>query len=175
MFRWYSRAARCYVYMSDVLHDDNTTQPFHESVWFTRGWTLQEFIAPSWVDFFDQRGQWIGSKFSLLHELVTITGVPKDVLLCKSFLKYFTTKNRLSWARRRVTTWEEDEAHCLLGISGVHMPMLYGEGLGNVRRWFNREIALRQNLFRIMQESLQDSFPRQVCSTTLYGTETFTK
>jgi hypothetical protein len=112
MFRWYSHAAQCYVYMNDVLHDNNTTQPFHESVWFTRGWTLQELIAPFSVDFFDQRGQWIGSKFSLLYELVTITGVPGNVLFFKGFLKYYTTKDRSSWASRRVTTREEDEAYC---------------------------------------------------------------
>jgi hypothetical protein len=50
MFRWYQKAAICYVYLSDVstnCHDqvDPSVQSWHsafrKSRWFTRGWTLQ--------------------------------------------------------------------------------------------------------------------------------------
>lgn len=36
---------------------------------------------------------------------------------------------RMSWAARRNTTRIEDAAYCLLGIFGVNMPLLYGEGM----------------------------------------------
>lgn len=32
------------------------------------------------------------------------------------------------WASERVTTRVEDIAHCLMGLFGVNMPLLYGEG-----------------------------------------------
>lgn len=34
----------------------------------------------------------------------------------------------MSWASMRETTRLEDEAYCLLGIFGINMPLLYGEG-----------------------------------------------
>jgi hypothetical protein len=177
MFRWYSRAKGCCVYMSDVrlVHNEATDlQAFRNSAWFTRGWTLQELIAPPSVTFFDQRGQHIGNRCSLLTELVSITGIPKNVLASESLLKYRTIKDRLSWASGRITTREEDEAYCLLGIVGVHMPLLYGEGLENARRRLDREIALRRSLFETLDEFTRDSFPQQVCNTKLYSTEIFT-
>jgi hypothetical protein len=55
MFRWYQRAAVCYVYLFDVLNSSTAEQvelDFRNSRWFTRGWTLQELIAPLIVTFF---------------------------------------------------------------------------------------------------------------------------
>jgi hypothetical protein len=170
MFLWYSGAERCYVYMSDVRlvagensNRDDDTQPFHKSAWFTRGWTLQELIAPSSVGFFDQSGLRIGDKQSLLREIVDITGIPERAL-CGAPLSDYTIKGRLSWASRRVTTREEDEAYCLLGIVGVHIPLLYGEGLENAHRRLYREIALSQSWVQQIFELLGELWPRQVSS-----------
>jgi hypothetical protein len=62
MFRWYQNATKCYAYISDVstrkrefdyMVTDFTWEPaFRSSRWFTRGWTLQELLAPSIVEFF---------------------------------------------------------------------------------------------------------------------------
>jgi hypothetical protein len=168
MFLWYSGAERCYVYMSDVRlvagensNRNDDTQPFHKSAWFTRGWTLQELIAPSSVGFFDQSGLRIGDKQSLLREIVEITGIPERAL-CGAPLSDYTIKGRLSWASRRVTTREEDEAYCLLGIVGVHIPLLYGEGLENAHRRLYREIALSQSWVQQIFELLGELWPRQV-------------
>jgi hypothetical protein len=35
---------------------------------------------------------------------------------------------RVSWASRRYTTRTEDIAYCLMGLFGVRMPLLHGEG-----------------------------------------------
>jgi hypothetical protein len=84
MFRWYRDADKCYVYLSDVStssHDqvDPSLQSwqaaFRESRWFTRGWTLQELIAPRSVEFFGSNGKRIGDKESLERQLYEITGI----------------------------------------------------------------------------------------------------
>ena len=49
MFRWYQNASICYAYLSDVKKSNQenlTKSEFESSQWFTRGWTLQELIAP---------------------------------------------------------------------------------------------------------------------------------
>jgi hypothetical protein len=62
MFRWYQGASKCYVYLSDVQVPAEVTnaqdfritwvEAFPKSRWFTRGWTLQELLAPASVEFF---------------------------------------------------------------------------------------------------------------------------
>ena len=83
MFRWYRKAAKCYVYLTDVStndHIDLSLQPWEEafenSRWFTRGWTLQELIAPPSVEFFCFNGNRLGDKKSLEGQLHKITGIP---------------------------------------------------------------------------------------------------
>ena len=68
MFRWYKNAAKCYAFLSDVsapttdakLHQDTWEASFRESRWFTRGWTLQELLAPALIDFYSLERQRIG-------------------------------------------------------------------------------------------------------------------
>jgi hypothetical protein len=66
MFRWYAGAARCYVYLSDVPNPKEPTSTvesaFAKSRWFTRGWTLQELVAPKCVEFFSSTRESLGSK-----------------------------------------------------------------------------------------------------------------
>ncbi|KAH7077596.1 hypothetical protein BKA63DRAFT_508568 [Paraphoma chrysanthemicola] len=139
MFRWYQNAARCYVYLSDVSdgissRDNEPSRSwkleFRRSRWFTRGWTLQELIAPSTVEFFSEEGTFFGNKQSLEQTLHEITGISLDALRGHS-LSQFSKDERLAWAAKRSTKREEDTAYCLLGIFGVFMPLIYGEGRGN--------------------------------------------
>jgi hypothetical protein len=138
MYRWYQRAEVCYVYLSDVSSgldqgDPNLNQPsitrtvFMSSRWFTRGWTLQELIAPASVIFYNQRWQELGTKFSLRDVIYQVTGIHVKVLLGAD-LGDFSVAQRMSWASKRQTTRLEDATYCLMGIFGVNMPMLYGEG-----------------------------------------------
>jgi hypothetical protein len=100
---------------------------FRGSKWFTRGWTLQELIAPSSVEFFSLEGEQFGDRTSLERQVHEITGIPVQALR-GSPLSEFTVEERKSWAARRITRREEDEAYCLLGIFDIFMPLLYGEG-----------------------------------------------
>ena len=146
MFRWYQNAARCYVYLSDVSKPDNGVddqreweEAFRNSRWFTRGWTLQELIAPRLVDFFSLEGKRLGSKLSLESEIYQITGIVNKALRGDA-LSNFSIKERRSWAERRNTTIEEDAAYCLIGIFDVSMVPNYGERKDQAFRRLEDEI-----------------------------------
>ncbi|KAF2876225.1 heterokaryon incompatibility protein-domain-containing protein [Massariosphaeria phaeospora] len=133
MFRWYQSAKRCYVFLSDVENDTlegNGESVFRQSRWFNRGWTLQELLAPHYVEFFSKDGARLGDKDSLKHLIHEVTGIPIEALL-GSDLSEFDVAQRFSWAANRQTTEEEDGAYCLFGIFGVHLPLIYGEGKEN--------------------------------------------
>ncbi|KAF1951903.1 HET-domain-containing protein [Byssothecium circinans] len=139
MFRWYQNAERCYVYLSNVLYgssdrDDECSRrwkpAFKKSRWFTRGWTLQELIAPASVEFFSKDGAYLGNRQSLEQTVHEITGIAVEALRGRP-LSQFRTDERLSWAAKRQTTREEDNAYCLLGIFNIYMPLIYGEGREN--------------------------------------------
>jgi hypothetical protein len=131
MFRWYSRAARCYVYLSDVStgeDDISWGESFRASEWFSRGWTLQELLAPSLVEFFSKERERLGDKVSLSRQIHGITGIALSALQGTS-LSQFSVDERFKWAERRQTTRDEDLAYCLLGIFNISMPVIYGEGV----------------------------------------------
>jgi hypothetical protein len=136
MFRWYQKAARCYAYLTDVSKQDGGQhgQPnaawepaFRKSRWFTRGWTLQELIAPKQVDFFSSEGMKLGSKSTLESMIHEITGISRNALQGDA-LSDFPIEERISWTKHRHTTIEEDKAYCLLGIFDVSIALIYGEG-----------------------------------------------
>jgi hypothetical protein len=124
MFRWYQNSSTCYAYLEDVM---SNIAPFGTSRWFTRGWTLQELIAPVDVLFFDSYWNEIGSRESLRGDIERVTGVPQPVLVNGS-LHGHCIAEIMSWAARRETTRLEDRAYSLLGLFGVSMPLIYGEG-----------------------------------------------
>lgn len=146
MYRWYSRAAKCYVYLSDVSTDNvgagqlSSGRSFAESEWFLRGWTLQELLAPSDVQFFSKEGKFLGDKSSLSQQIHDITGIELEALR-SSTISYFSIDTRFSWARNRVTTKEEDWAYSLIGIFGVSMPLIYGEGKDRAVQRLRKEIS----------------------------------
>ncbi len=130
MFAWYRDSSACYAYLADVPsreHIYGEGSAFHRSRWFRRGWTLQELLAPSMVRFFDGKWRPLGTKASLWVAIEEATGIGSEYLWGTN-LERASIAERMSWAARRETTRKEDMAYCLLGIFGVHMPMLYGEG-----------------------------------------------
>jgi hypothetical protein len=136
MFRWYQNAVKCYVYLSDVSTLDFRSSaslnlldnsPFKHSKWFTRGWTLQELIAPSSVEFFSKEGDYLGDKKNLELDISASTNIPVKALQGTP-MSHFSRDDRMSWAKSRRTTIEEDQAYCLLGIFEVYIPLIYGEG-----------------------------------------------
>jgi hypothetical protein len=124
MFRWYKNSATCYAYLEDVEPEGPR---FVGSRWFSRGWTLQELIAPTDVLFFDRDWNEIGTRQSLKDSIEEVTGIPEPVLINGS-LREHCVAEIMSWAAGRHTTRIEDKAYSLLGLFGVNMPLIYGEG-----------------------------------------------
>ncbi|KAI6118538.1 heterokaryon incompatibility protein-domain-containing protein, partial [Pisolithus croceorrhizus] len=136
MYRWYQNAQVCYAYLSDVdertFPTEQDNRKFDKSngrpEWFTRGWALQELIAPKQVEFFNKDWVFIGNKQRFAPTLQTITGIPREVLAGGLAGKRLSVAQIMSWAANRKTTRVEDRAYSLMGLFGVNMPMLYGEG-----------------------------------------------
>ncbi|KAM0432370.1 hypothetical protein ACHAPT_004913 [Fusarium lateritium] len=124
MYRWYQEAAVCYVYLADV----SELSGLPGSRWFTRGWTLQELIAPSSIIFFSRMWEELGTKATLNEVISERTGIPKAILSGNQDLETASVAQRMSWAAERRTTRREDVAYCLMGIFNINMPLLYGEG-----------------------------------------------
>jgi hypothetical protein len=127
MFNWYKRSEVCYAFLSDV---EGPLVPqdahFAKSVWFTRGWTLQELIAPSRVLFYSKSWDELGSRTSLNQDISAITGIDVKVLEGAD-PSDFSIAQRMAWASNRVTTRPEDIAYSLIGLFAVNMSLLYGE------------------------------------------------
>lgn len=125
MYHWYQEATICFAYLEDA--SPHSPIPQH-SRWFTRGWTLQELLAPRNIIFFAEDWSCLGTKTDCSTQLSTITGIDGHAFGSKP-IRFFSIAQRMSWAAKRVTTRPEDIAYCLLGIFDVNMPLLYGEGL----------------------------------------------
>ncbi|KAG4438257.1 hypothetical protein IFR05_006239 [Cadophora sp. M221] len=140
MFKWYRDSNVCYAYLSDVQgrfysneersdRGHYTKHNFEASLWFSRGWTLQKLIAPQKLIFYTSDWSEIGAKTALTISRVIShrTQLPVHVIKTGNF-STSSIARRMSWAASRCTTRVEDRAYSLLGLFGIHMPLLYGEG-----------------------------------------------
>jgi hypothetical protein len=123
MYHWYQEAEVCYAYLADAP----SRSEFRDSRWFTRGWTLQELIAPSVVVFLDENWRQLGTKANLRQVVSDRTSIPVNILSGDDDLESFSVAQKMAWAARRETSRIEDRAYCLMGIFGINMPLLYGE------------------------------------------------
>ena len=151
MFGWYQNAVECYVYLYDVtwvetldqsastslssiseprvLGSPASRQSFRNSDWHTRGWALQDLLAPSGdkVLFYDRDWYFIGRRVDLAADIASATGIAAKYLL-ESSLHEANAATKLRWAASRRCSRKEDNSYCLLGIFGLNMPLIYGEG-----------------------------------------------
>jgi hypothetical protein len=139
MFRWYQNATRCYVFLSDVstgkrkadseLLESPWIPAFRASRWFTRGWTLQELLAPNSVEFFSKEWRRLGDKTSLGQHISGRTRIPR-LALQGAPLSQFDVNVRLSWGEHRETKLPEDRVYCMMDVLGVYISPFDGEGVG---------------------------------------------
>ena len=130
MFFWYRNAVVCYGYLEDVPRCASPAavrRSLPRSRWFSRGWTLQELIAPADLIFYSRDWHELGTKKSLGPLISKISGIELAYLDARQ-LETASVAKRMSWAAHRRTTRTEDIAYCLLGIFNVYIPLLYGEG-----------------------------------------------
>lgn len=169
MYRWYAMSSICYAYLQDVAVTLSlskriekgkasifTIANFHRSRWFTRGWTLQELLAPIAVEFYSLEWKEIGTKASLAQALAAVTGIPNRVI-CGDSASSCSIAARMSWASTRQTTREEDMAYCLLGLFSINMPLLYGEGQKSFLR-LQEQILKQQEDYSIFAWTLQHDY-----------------
>ncbi|KAK6076562.1 vegetative incompatibility protein HET-E-1 [Seiridium cupressi] len=190
MFRWYQDATRCYVYLLDVSFrgDDGAAEEelrrptwksdLRKSRWFTRGWTLQESIAPAHVEFFAAKGkieQWLGDKKGLHQLLCDITDIPTGAFR-RGLMAEFTIEERMSWIKGRATTRPEDLAYCLFGIFDVQLPILYGEGQTKALERLRKEVDVQSpvtealNKLSVVEGAAFDSHAQEHETTCLEDT-----
>ncbi|KAH7194445.1 heterokaryon incompatibility protein-domain-containing protein [Fusarium oxysporum] len=130
MFQWYRKSAACYVYLNDVSSAENprlSDSRFRKSRWFTRGWTLQELLAPHEVIFLADDWREIGTKASLSATISDATKIDTATLVNHTW-SHVSVAGIMSWASMRQTTRLEDQAYSLMGLFDVNMPLIYGEG-----------------------------------------------
>ena len=163
MYCFYERAAICFAYLRDVSVD-TFDDSFVKSEWFTRGWTLQELLAPTNLQFYDCNWTPLGDKKTLSHLISAATGIQDDVLIGKRQLRECSVAQRMSWAARRVTTRVEDRAYSLLGIFDVNMAMLYGEGPKSFLRLQEEIIKTLDDHSIFVWEGLQPGLPGLLAS-----------
>ncbi|KAI0512989.1 heterokaryon incompatibility protein-domain-containing protein [Xylaria bambusicola] len=132
MFDWYRLSAVCFTYLSDL-----PASSILVCRWFTRGWTLQELLAPDILEFYDREWNFRGRKTEsvVMQQLSTMTGIHNmEVFRNRDAIRKTVVGERMSWVSKRQTKRLEDIAYCLLGIFQVNMPMLYGEGMRAFQR-----------------------------------------
>ncbi|KAK1836727.1 hypothetical protein QBC39DRAFT_337105 [Podospora conica] len=138
MYKWYQDAAICFAYLSDVPCFSETEywslqgELFMESRWFERGWTLQELLAPRELVFFSDEWDAIGDRETFAPLISIVTRIDTKFLHgnAQEYFDQASIAEKMDWAATRETTKAEDMAYCLLGILGINMPLLYGEGRG---------------------------------------------
>jgi hypothetical protein len=159
MFQWYRNAEYCYVYLDDIF----PSTAIIESKWFSRGWTLQELIAPKRLTFYCVSWTCMGDRSRFSQDIFLLCGIDRDILNGEVPISRASIAQRMRWAANRKTTRIEDIAYCLMGIFDVNMPLLYGEG----RRAFTR---LQEEIIkRSVDQSIFCWTDQSATRTTLRG------
>lgn len=146
MFKWYRNSAVCIVLLAMATSVPapgglgiDKFDAIQNDPWFTRGWTLQELLAPAKIKLYS--ADWLPlSDFpndkentAIMHVVSDITGIDHHNL------RYFSpgllnVREKMVWAASRKTTRVEDVAYSLLGIFDISMPIAYGESKRAFRR-----------------------------------------
>jgi acyl carrier protein len=167
MSQWYKNASRCYVYLAKPeIHTDPMVR-FTSNRWFSRGWTLQELLAPHALVFLARDWTVIGCldkvfrkaaggfdrqvhspvvclpQDEVAEEISAATEIPVDFLVGRKVIGQACVAQRMYWASRRRTTRAEDRAYSLMGLFDINMPIIYGEGLEKAFGRLQREVIHR--------------------------------
>ncbi|KAK5060161.1 hypothetical protein LTR84_010045 [Exophiala bonariae] len=191
MFAWYRDAELCLAYLSDASDVKDAFDHSRPSKWFSRGWTLQELLAPSKMLFFQREWEPLGTRSYLAYRIEQITMIPSVVLqngITTVQDKEFSIATKMSWAAQRRTTRSEDRAYSLMGLFEVNMPTLYGEGGQSAFQRLQSEIfaasgdhsilAWCSDQFRVLTRpqinvTMLKTVPRQITKLLAPGVESF--
>ncbi|EME39025.1 hypothetical protein DOTSEDRAFT_75646 [Dothistroma septosporum NZE10] len=191
MFRWYREAEVCLAYLSNVESVDDYDK-FRQSVWFTRGWTLQELLAPRTVVFLTKHWEVIGNKGAaaagyrgttiepaLEGRIAQTTGIPEDILHNYEASCRVDLHEKRRWMDGRTTTLPEDIYYAMLGILDLDVVVDYGIGRTRAERRFLAAIDVQQNgaagkvdlsKLSVARNAIFNSTAEETTSTCLEGT-----
>ena len=140
MFAWYRGSSLTLVYLYDVSSLSEEPDGLKRSVWNTRAWTYQEYVASERLQFYTEDWKpYLGLTSSNHKESAIILremGVPQVSAAQVAFLRpgLDGVREKLYLASTRETTRVEDIAYSLLGIFNASIPVIYGEGTRAVGR-----------------------------------------
>jgi hypothetical protein len=147
IFRWCPSTIRRFFTLTDVGSLQACKSKLQQSRWFTRGWTLQELLAPSVVEFFSREWCKLGDKISLKSEIHEATAIPYEALEGAP-LSQFSVEERFRWKQNRHTKLEEDAAYSLSGIFDLDIAPVYGEGGKEAFRRLHNKIREQEECLR---------------------------
>lgn len=143
MYRWYRDAFVCIVYLAK----SSSVKDFAREPWFTRGWTLQELLAPERLRMYGKDWNPVcpkleevggGDEFPFPNDKLSefmLNSISKATHIAVVNIRNFHSRSphimvstKMKWASKRKTTRIEDVAYSLLGIFDIMMPIAYGEG-----------------------------------------------
>ncbi|KAF8161847.1 hypothetical protein BJ912DRAFT_823325, partial [Pholiota molesta] len=134
MYAWYADATVCIAYLAQTT----SLSHMHSDVWFTRGWTLQELLAPQSIIFHganwkelptDMYNVHDGKHYVMEDEIFVATSIkPQHRRSFGAHRHQIPISERMEWAANRQVTRQEDVAYSLMGIFGVSLSIAYGEG-----------------------------------------------
>jgi hypothetical protein len=125
MYKYYKNSVLCIAYLDDIEDGSEGETSLNRAAWFSRGWTLQELIAPKYMRFYSQGWQHLGTKEALADQISSVSGIQSLILTGSYSLDRACVSEKMSWAAQRTTTRPEDSAYSLMGLFGVHMPPLH--------------------------------------------------
>ncbi|KAF9472408.1 hypothetical protein BDN70DRAFT_970958, partial [Pholiota conissans] len=127
MYAWYERAEICIIYLSET----QTITDIQHDTWFTRGWTLQELLAPKTFKFYSYEWIQLAQGPNDRENSVILSFIQQTTTISYVELRNITVipfSRRMQWAAFREVTREEDMAYALMGIFNVCISIAYGEG-----------------------------------------------
>ena len=140
MFAWYRGSSLTVIHLCDVSSEEEEPNGVRRSVWNTRVWTYQEYVAARRVMFYTKDWKpYLGLTLEnhkespiILREMEMSQVSSEQVAVLQPGLD--RVREKLYLASTRETTLVEDIAYSLLGILNASIPVMYGEGTRAVGR-----------------------------------------
>ena len=140
MFAWYRGSSLTIIHLLDVSSLSDELDALRESIWNSRVWTYQEYVAAKKALFYTKDWKpYLGLTLenhkespTILREMEMSQVSSDQVAALQPGLDRI--REKLYLASMRETTLVEDIAYSLLGILNASIPIIYGEGTRAVGR-----------------------------------------
>ncbi|KAI6047019.1 hypothetical protein EDC04DRAFT_954766 [Pisolithus marmoratus] len=134
MYKWYADSVATIVFLAGVAHPSQLGD-LTRSLWMTRAWTLQEFLSPKVIFFYDSEWKpYLGDTGAnhkaspeIMQELEDAIQIPRGTIVTFS-PDDVGVREKLRLASTRNATVKEDVAYSLIGIFKSDIRPHYGEG-----------------------------------------------